>query len=96
VKVVIDDPRRRLEIVRHNDLNLHLAAAFNNSTFTIHSHIALDFCCMRERKERRTPLNGSDSKRQLDPFLTPSQTTKRSGKHNWANVQVIGELKRRG
>lgn len=39
------------------------------------------------------PLHGSDSKRQPDLFLTPSRTTKRDGKHNWANVRVIGELK---
>jgi hypothetical protein len=37
VKVVIEDHRRQYAT---RGLNLHLAAAFNNSTFTIHSHIA--------------------------------------------------------
>ena len=32
------------------------------------------------------PLDGSDSKRQPDLFLTPSGTTKRDGKYNWTDV----------
>ena len=40
-----------------------------------------------------TPLAGSDWRRQPDLFLIPSRTTKRDGKYNWTDVQVIGELK---
>ena len=40
-----------------------------------------------------TPLAGSDWRRQLDLFLTSSHATKRDGKYNWMDVEVIGELK---
>ncbi|KAI9783266.1 MAG: hypothetical protein M1839_004106 [Geoglossum umbratile] len=38
-------------------------------------------------------LNGSDCGRQPDLFVAPSGTTKCSGRYNWVDVRVIGELK---
>lgn len=40
------------------------------------------------------PLAGSDCKRKPDLFVAPLNISKQDGKYNWADVRVIGELKK--
>lgn len=46
------------------------------------------------RASPRLPLGGSDCKRRPDVFLILSGTVENNGRYSWADVRVIGELKR--